>query len=1152
MYLTLFLQSRAEPEPKMSARRKAASPLFKSASSVSSGDERPETKGNQHAEDITISKYAALQSFISTNKPSFKITPLSLSHKRKVALRKKPGKSTSSTTTTIATVSTDVPSDHSLNLLPIPTLTDHPARIMEPFPRASTQPEDVGGTVLTVSTDENRDGGICFQSPLSSDARVLNPILKSIPNPWPTRPLHIAASARSEAGSSSLAPGNSDVSNNGQESNPRSRMTPIDPLMQIDSADPETMPNGEVPDPATNDPIIDAPQFGILPSSDQLSSSITTLPVSPSSSLPEANPSISGSTTSIITPTPILSSTSNVPEVAHTSVLSPSPPQDLAVTSDDSSGPLDSDLGDANRASNTAFLPELKVKIIQTILDTVQKMTAARQIREPQTITVSRPIDAGEEEGNNMVEDAIVIPLSPVLCQNEELEYPGNVTSGAGEVETIVVGTQSVVEKVDTEENGIGSEVTNGEDPSTTVLADTGSVKDAVEGEKDAEGKDMVDEPEVMGTMDDLNGTDVRMETFAVETQPLQSGQETTTVGNMDEADVVLEKGGVEVHTETCQATPMNDTDAVGIALEVGAVEGQSLVSQSFTGTPTAPITDSKAAYHSVSSHGELEGGDVREVETTHVGNSEDKMIVDEEIVQPIQITPPLPTDESSLTNTHYAVRMKSLHSIQLLQGLTHFLRMPAQDGQLEVPRMREDNSASLKSQGMHPVIGQAHYPPSAGLRLTTEEALSVDQRLDVLSHVSVTLAKNLYPYRGKELETKIDILDKSLQQQFETIQKLDGRSCGEMNEPFRGLGAHPDTAFDTSTGLTSTETLSQGVQTSLPSHVNRQFESVEVQTEAEFEVPAPQQPLSADATMVDLAIHTPPFLEPPSTSAAKAECQPEDNRSVAKTVMSIMRNMADLLECTTQGGSVKSFKGKEKEVTDVDMMPSYLDSPAFTTILEEFKSMKEEMRRSQHRSQSEVESIRLSHFMEVEALKAEIRTIESKGKQKLEEVTRQYSQQIGELKSTIRLKEESERARDREKESGSEKLPSLELLEIRRRVASLEARSRSDSSSVDMLRSGSRASMTNGHFQEPVISRHPPPHLPTDFEEQSYTTTFRGPGQFMREGSMSKPGTPALSDRNLFSNRHPDVMDLDENMPLPAKSQRKMHMMNFLRPPVG
>ena len=1088
--------------------------------------------------------------------------PLSLGHKRKIV--KKRGKPVPSKEITrfLAGESSD-------DNLDLPSSTDYPVGVAQRmvFPRASTHPDDVRGTVLPVSTDATREG-ICPQLPLlPSDARAPNPILKTIPNPWPTRPLRIATSAQSEAGSSSLAPGNSNVSNDGQESNPISQTAPADPLVQTDKADPETMPNAEVSDPATmNDPIIDAPllpQFGILPSSDQLSSTnttINTLPVTPSSSLPEANAMLPMSG-SIIVPTPNLSTSSNVPEVAHISVLSPSLPQNCAVTSDDSNGPLYPDPGDDNRASNPAFIPELEVKIIQTILDTVQKMTAAPRFKEPQTMTESGLIDA-EEEGNNMVEDTNAIPLLSVVSQSEEFEHPGNLTSGTGEVETVLVETQSAVEKFGKEEIGIGSEVTNGENYSTMVPADTGSkaVKDAVEGGKGTESKeDMIDEPEVMVTMGDLavdpNRTHVGMGTFVVDAQPLPSRQETPTVGNMDNADVVLEKGGVEVHIESRQATPKNDTDGVDIALEVGVVEGQSLDSQSLTGVPTAPITDSKATYPSVSSHGEFEG-DSREVETMHASNSEDKMNVDEEMVQPIQPTLPLPTNGNSLTNALYMVRMKSLHSIQLLQDLTQFLRMPARDRQPGVSGTLEDNSADLKSEGICPVVERARYPSLASLRLPTEEALSVDQRLDVLahvlSHVSVTLAKNLYPYRGKELEAKIDILDKSLQQQFEAVQKLGSQSCGEMFEPFKQLGAHPGAAFDPSTKSTSTETLSQGVQTSLPSHVNRQFESVEVQTEAENEVPVPHQPLSADATMVDLTIHTPPFPETSFTPSAKAEYQPENNRSVAKTVMSIMRNMADLLECTTQGGSVKSLKGKEKEVTDADMMPSYLDSPAFTTILEEFKNMKEEMRRSQQRSQSEVESIKLTHFMEVEALKDEIRTIESKGKQELEEVTRQYSQQIGELKSTIRLRSERERARDREKESGSEKLPSLELLDIHRRVASLEVRSRSDSISVDMVRSGSGASMTNGHAQEPVNFRHPPPHLPTDFEEQPYTSTFRAPGHFMREGSMSKPGTPAPTDRHPFSNRHPDIMDLDETMPLPVKSQRKMHMMNFHRPPIG
>jgi hypothetical protein len=84
-------------------------------------------------------------------------------------------------------------------------------------------------------------------------------------------------------------------------------------------------------------------------------------------------------------------------------------------------------------------------------------------------------------------------------------------------------------------------------------------------------------------------------------------------------ADVLSEKGGVEVHFASRQTTPMNDTDGVDRALDVGAVEGRSLDSQSFTGAPTAPITDSKAASNSVSSHGGFEG-DSRKVEINSRG----------------------------------------------------------------------------------------------------------------------------------------------------------------------------------------------------------------------------------------------------------------------------------------------------------------------------------------------------------------------------------------------------------------------------------------------------------------------------------------------------------------------------------------------------
>ena len=774
----------------------------------------------------------------------------------------------------------------------------------------------------------------------------------------------------------------------------------------------------------------------------------------------------------------------------------------------------------------------------------------------PPILTVAGVVECGSVEvgeERNIVE---IIPLTAVPSQSEQ---PTSLIPEVDEVETIVVGREAVVEEVgvEVEENGTGTVVEEGGDPTTIVLADS-----TVEGEVEEGGKDMVGEPDVVDAIvDDTNEVDVRMEKRAVEVQPVQSLQETLTVDDKRRVDVARDMVSVDI-----QSTPtINVSDGVGsIALEMGQVEGQILSSQPSMGTPTVPGDDSKAIHHpaleSFPSHAELQVGHSQGVELAHADN---KMNVDEEIIQPIQPSPPLPIDGTLAPNTLFMtplMRTKSLHSIQLLQSLIQFLRLPTRDRQPRVSRTLENDLEIVKSQGTCPAIEQAHFPLSLGPYSLTEEVISVDQRLDVLAYVSVTLAKNLYPYRGKELESKIDLLDQSLQHQFEMLQKVDSRPCsggGEIDEPYKELGVHPEEEFDRNTASTSTQTISQGVQTSFPSHINRQFESTQVQTDAENEDPASHQTLSADATMVDLTVPMPPLQEPSSTLAEKGDPVSDNNPFVAKTVMSMMRNMADLLDFTTQGllpGSVRSLKGKEKEVIDVDMIPTYLASPALTTILEEYKGMKEEMRRSQHRSQNEAESIRLSHFMEVEALKDEIRNIEGRGKQELEEVTRRYSQQIGELKATIRLREERER--DREKESASEtKLPSTELLEIRRRVASLEARSRSDSISADMLRSASRSSMTNGHFSEPVVTRHPnyPPHLiPTDFEEHSYGSTFRAPRQFTREGSMSKPGTPAPSDRNPFSTRHPDVMDLDESMPLPAKSQRKLHMMNFPRPPTG
>ena len=345
-------------------------------------------KGNQQEEDATMEKDPAPLPFSLTDTLKIaplshgrkeKVLFPHISHK----LGKSPP--SPSTTTTMAAAPIDVPSDQTsdLPLIPAPTSTGDPALALAPENpttkdliqmNAQTQKRrrdtaggggdegvsyDMDGNVQgtkhwtegdetklytclmgpgpwdgqlegecgTNSSDSETEirGGSIFQVLVPSDARMLdNRILKTIPVPWPTRSLDIATTAQSEAGSSSLAPGNPDVSKVGQKNNPISGTTPIEASgasMQTDNTDPEIAPNVEASEPLTaatmNDLVVDAPlpsQSGILPSSQttnpslSTNSTITIPPVTnppPSSSLPEINlatPPMSGSTK--LTPNP--------------------------------------------------------------------------------------------------------------------------------------------------------------------------------------------------------------------------------------------------------------------------------------------------------------------------------------------------------------------------------------------------------------------------------------------------------------------------------------------------------------------------------------------------------------------------------------------------------------------------------------------------------------------------------------------------------------------------------------------------------------------------------------------------------------------------------------------------------------------------------
>ncbi|KDR77938.1 hypothetical protein GALMADRAFT_1294563 [Galerina marginata CBS 339.88] len=560
--------------------------------------------------------------------------------------------------------------------------------------------------------------------------------------------------------------------------------------------------------------------------------------------------------------------------------------------------------------------------------------------------------------------------------------------------------------------------------------------------------------------------------------------------------------------------------------------------------------------------------------------------------------------------------RAKSLHTILLLRDLLQFLRIPGLVGP------GSPNGIAAAKGAPYILDTHAHYALLEG-----EEAMTIDQRLDILAHASVALAKVLFPFRGEELETRISSLDARLQQQFEMLWKPEERPYKDIQphaniseekevqtsdlaslsfgvqtdevevpkpvyvEP-RCLASQETQTFEQErrlgeTGIQTeryqasqeTQTVEQarplgdaGVQTETDPRQTKTIEkerhvdSIGVQTEECYtsDTPpcspgtlmrwAPQ--LSPEATMVD--IMAPP---PPPDSVANLDLSrfipaiTHRNNPAAKAMTSIMRNIADILEYASLNSvSSASLKGKERELsmTDVDLPPadSYVASPVVDAIVTEFRAMKDELRLSQHKHREGSEPMSALQRSEVETLKDELRSLEDRRKDEIEEMKRRHREEVQELRDSIRMME-----RDKDKKQATEeetRIPSLELLELRRRISSLEARSRMDS---DIPGPTSQPSPAPTHYSESSFQRqtslHPLGHLLTHDFDETISLSSPVPGRaFVRETSTPNPGTP-ISTGHSLSSRHPDGMEVDD-MPLPIKSQRKLHMMMFPRPSIG
>jgi hypothetical protein len=133
--------------------------------------------------------------------------------------------------------------------------------------------------------------------------------------------------------------------------------------------------------------------------------------------------------------------------------------------------------------------------------------------------------------------------------------------------------------------------------------------------------------------------------------------------------------------------------------------------------------------------------------------------------------------------------------------------------------------------------------------------------------------------------------------------------------------------------------------------------------------------------------------------------------------------------------------------------------------------------------------------------------------------------------------------------------VPALEILELSRRITTLESHSRADSC-ADFNSPAPQSSPTTVRDSEPPTTHrlpnsHPLAHLmPGEPDDSNSLPSPRTSRLVFPEQSASKPSTPTLSNRPSSLSRHSDGMDVEESIPLPIKTQRKMHMMMFQRPP--
>lgn len=463
---------------------------------------------------------------------------------------------------------------------------------------------------------------------------------------------------------------------------------------------------------------------------------------------------------------------------------------------------------------------------------------------------------------------------------------------------------------------------------------------------------------------------------------------------------------------------------------------------------------------------------------SSSVSKQDDRMDVDE----------PVPTSEdlhgmlASLLSDPRDIKVR--HAMLLLRGLLH-------DQQIQSGSIRTAVGGAEDT-----FIPARHLLPSDALYTFAdgEESFPMDEQLELVAKCSSLLSKYPMVYKGRELEGRMTELDERLQVQQELSN----------TEIVPNLATESDVRARSHSPVCVDKEVATVVQED-PSELLNQGRGIVGHGQVEKLAGIMQDPATDTVTRQSLTPEAMADISsvPPASTGSDILNSELLSRTIppATRLMTSMRNLVDLLDCT-RGGDSDDANGKRRalDMVGTTTIETPYDFPLVSPLLHEFKSMKEEMRKSQQRIKEEIESIARLHRAELISLKEQMTAIE-KSRGETELLMQRHRGEMDSLMGSIRG------AKKQANGKAEQKLLLLEISELRQRITALESHRRPS-------------------------SFHPLGHL-IDYEEDAVLSAV-----------------PYRTGTTPIQSKPSNAVFINNSIPLPIKSQRKVQSMLGLDSP--